>query len=201
MRRRAEESFKAFMDQAREEYDLIVFDTNPSATFMTLLALEHSNFLVAPISYDTFAMQGVNLITQNLKERYDWLSNPRRIAIVPNKVPRATRDNDIAKLRASQDNIAVKFPLLAECVKREIIHETSFLVQRDGARGFLADRKPSPLVRRHHVQIVDDVKLVAQALQKDIRNAFGTQTQIPAAVEKPQRGFISSIFNRAVGGP
>jgi cellulose biosynthesis protein BcsQ len=201
VRRQAAASFSAFMDRARAEYDMIVFDTNPSATFMTLLALEHSNFLVAPITYDTFAMQGINLITQNLQQRYQWLSNPRRIAIVPNKVPRATRDSDIANLRAAQDRIAENFPLLAQCVKREIIHETSFLVQRDGAKGFLADRRPAGFVKRHHVQIVSDIKLVAQALQKDIRDAFGTQTQVPATPEKPPRGFISSIFNRSVGGP
>ncbi len=50
--RQAEKSFGYFMQQAKLEYDLIVFDTNPSATFLTLQALEVSDFLVAPITFD-----------------------------------------------------------------------------------------------------------------------------------------------------
>ena len=58
----AAERFKAFIDHAKREYDLIIIDTNPSATFVTMQALENSNFLVAPITFDAFSLQGIHLV-------------------------------------------------------------------------------------------------------------------------------------------
>src|ERR1700694_2976749 len=60
--RRTRQRFTEFIKQAQADYDLIVMDTNPSATLMTLQALAVSNFLVAPISFDKFSMRGIHLI-------------------------------------------------------------------------------------------------------------------------------------------
>ena len=88
----AEKVFQKFIHDAREEYHLVVIDTNPSATFTTLQALEASEFLVAPVTFDRFAMRGVDLIVRTLKQRYKWLNNPRCIRLVPNKVRRASTE-------------------------------------------------------------------------------------------------------------
>jgi cellulose biosynthesis protein BcsQ len=46
--RRTSERFRAFIRDAQREYDIVAIDTNPSATLVTMHALEVSNFLVAP---------------------------------------------------------------------------------------------------------------------------------------------------------
>ena len=58
--------FMSFIDQAKKEYDLIVIDTNPSATFVTMQALENSNFLVGPITFDAFSLQGIHLVVHQM---------------------------------------------------------------------------------------------------------------------------------------
>jgi chromosome partitioning protein len=60
--KQAERSFQQFMNLAKTEHDLIVMDTNPSATFLTLQALAAADFLVAPVTFDSFSLRGI-LIT------------------------------------------------------------------------------------------------------------------------------------------
>ncbi|NJO32396.1 MAG: ParA family protein [Rhodospirillales bacterium] len=113
VQKRAHETFLQFIEQARSEYDLVVIDTNPSATFVTLQALEVSNFLVAPITFDDFSMRGLDLIVRSMRDQYDWLSNPRRIRIVPNKVSRA-RDERAAEARRGARRRRAKDPAPAQ---------------------------------------------------------------------------------------
>ena len=51
-------------DHYRSEYDLIVFDTNPNATFLTRCALEAADRVLAPMHPDVYSLRGVKLLNQ-----------------------------------------------------------------------------------------------------------------------------------------
>jgi chromosome partitioning protein len=105
----AVQHFYNFVEKAKSEYDLIVLDTNPSATFTTLCALDAANFLVAPITMDTFSMRGIHLLTHVLKGRYPWLGNPKRVCIMPNRIP-VSRREDAGAARARGERGAAEIP-------------------------------------------------------------------------------------------
>ena len=75
-----------------------------------------SNFLVAPIGYDKFSMRGIHLITTLLKDRYDWLSNPLRVRIVPNRIKRPVDDRAKERLKEDRAKLRAHFPDLSRCM-------------------------------------------------------------------------------------
>lgn len=56
--------FKRFISQARDEYDLVVLDCNPSSSFVTKCALEVSTNVLSPVKLDKFSILGVGLVDQ-----------------------------------------------------------------------------------------------------------------------------------------
>lgn len=59
-------NFRRMIDGLRSQYDLIVFDTNPNATFLTRCALEAADRVVAPMHPDVYSLRGVRLLNQVL---------------------------------------------------------------------------------------------------------------------------------------
>ena len=55
--------FKLFMEQARNEYQLIVIDCNPSTSFLTKCALEVSSHILVPVRPDKYSVLGVEMIS------------------------------------------------------------------------------------------------------------------------------------------
>ena len=58
----AAQHFARFISQARDEYDLIVLDCNPSSSFVTKCALENSNNVLSPVRSDKFSILGVGMV-------------------------------------------------------------------------------------------------------------------------------------------
>jgi chromosome partitioning protein len=56
--------FKRFISRAKADYDLIVFDCNPSSSFITKCALETSDFVISPVKPDKYSVIGVSLVDQ-----------------------------------------------------------------------------------------------------------------------------------------
>ena len=186
--------FKLFMKRARAEYQLIVIDTNPSATFVTMQVLEESNFLVAPITQDIFSMRGIELVTENLRRPYDWLSNPDRISIFANKVPRPHSEADIRRLERDEQELRNRFPRLGRRMKLEKIYQSAFLANKTEERGYIADQIPMAMNREQHGLVISELGSAAAALQMDLTNAFG-KTQKPETVEGTSPGIFSRIFS------
>ena len=53
---------KRFISQARNEYDLIVLDCNPSTSFLVKCALENSTHVLSPVKPDKFSVLGVGMV-------------------------------------------------------------------------------------------------------------------------------------------
>jgi chromosome partitioning protein len=189
----AAERFKTFIDAAKRQYDLVVIDTNPSATFVTMQALANSNFLVAPITFDAFSLQGIHLVIHHLKSKFDWLSNRDRLCLVANKVPRSPSEGESRRLEREEEKIKEKYPYLARCIKLERIHASTMLANRTIGRGFIADNNGS--ADGIYAKIVADFTAVGNAINLDLENAFTpTQTQNAANSERTSWSALKSYF-------
>lgn len=197
---RATQSFRHFINAARNEYDFIIIDTNPSATFTTLQALEVSQFLVSPITFDTFAMRGIDLIIRTLRNRYQWLDNPRRILVVPNKIQRAT-GKAMERQEADEDNVRATFPRLEASISLSRIHESRFLDNRIARRGtgFVVDQRILPMHRSHLDSVASDFKNVARALTASIKEAFDLEAQNQANPARALARTFTTYLDRTLG--
>ena len=61
--------FLRSVDHYRSEYDLIVFDTNPNATFLTRCALEAADRVIAPMHADIYSLRGVRLLNLVIRDQ------------------------------------------------------------------------------------------------------------------------------------
>lgn len=64
-------NFLAAIEFYRSQYDLIVFDTNPNATFLTRCCLEAADRVVAPMHPDIYSLRGVRLLNQVVESHID----------------------------------------------------------------------------------------------------------------------------------
>jgi len=169
----AAQHFGDFMQRARAEYDLIILDTNPSASFTTLCALDVANFLVAPITMDLFSLRGIHLIKQVLSDRYTWLGNPKRIRIFPNRIRRARSDAETEMMERHEQEIRSRFPRLDSSIMTNRIHESRLLFQRAPGGGFIADRQIYAIHRRAKSKVCEDFEQAARELSLSLKEAFG----------------------------
>lgn len=63
------QNFLRMVDHYRSEYDLIVFDTNPNATFLTRCTLEAADRVLAPMHPDIYSLRGIRLLSQVIQEQ------------------------------------------------------------------------------------------------------------------------------------
>lgn len=91
-------NFRRMIDYFRSEYDLIVFDTNPNATFLTRCALEAADRVLAPMHPDVYSLRGVKLLNQVIQEQIDEEKRPD-LSVLFNTVGRSEQSNFEADAR------------------------------------------------------------------------------------------------------
>lgn len=190
--------FANFIKAARQEYDYIVIDTNPSATFATLQALEVSEFLVAPVTFDSFSLRGIDLIIRTLQARYQWLSNPRRVRIIPNKIKRTKDDATLSRQEADEQSVIDSFKSLEPSISISRIHESSFLDNRLSRRGcgFVVDQRVFPFHRLALNKVAEDFREVARALNASLNEAFGDETENESSAISAIKRKLPSLFDQ-----
>src|SRR5262245_25655295 len=196
---RTRQRFGEFIRQAEDEYDLVVMDTNPSATLVTIQALAVSNFLVAPISFDKFSMRGIHLITSLLRVRFDWLTNPLRVRIVPNKIKKAIDDAMRARLLADEKKVRDAFPDLSRCFVPTYVRDSLIISNENRRHGFVADQSvPNKNALK---DLVEDFNNVALDLLATFRRAFGDEAENSRSVIGTMQKAYKSLFGSSVGRP
>ena len=91
-------NFRRMIDHYRSQYDLIVFDTNPNATFLTRCALEAADRVLAPMHPDVYSLRGVRLLNQVMQEQVAPERRPE-LSILFNAVGRSEQSNFEADAR------------------------------------------------------------------------------------------------------
>jgi chromosome partitioning protein len=90
--------FLRMVDHYRSEYDLIVFDTNPNATFLTRCALEAADRVLAPMHADVYSLRGVRLLNQVIEEQVEEGKRPA-LSVMFNAVGRSEQSSFEAEAR------------------------------------------------------------------------------------------------------
>lgn len=91
-------NFRKMIDFYRSQYDLIVFDTNPNATFLTRCALEAADRVLAPMHPDVYSLRGVRLLNQVMQEQVSADKRPY-LSVLFNTVGRSEQSNFEADAR------------------------------------------------------------------------------------------------------
>lgn len=105
-------NFQRTIDHLRSDYDLIVFDTNPNATFLTRCVLEACDRVLAPMHPDMYSLRGVKLLNQVLNEHIRADVRPE-LSVLFNKVARNEQSTFEADARNGAHNQRAGFDLSA----------------------------------------------------------------------------------------
>lgn len=78
----AQKRFLEFIEHAKEHYDLICIDCNPSSSFMTLCALIASTHLLIPVRPDRYSMLGLEMLDEFITGVPSIVSKPKQIVLI-----------------------------------------------------------------------------------------------------------------------
>ena len=114
-------NFRKMIDFYRSQYDLIVFDTNPNATFLTRCALEAADRVLAPMHPDVYSLRGVRLLNQVMQGQVSAEKRPY-LSVLFNTVGRSEQSNFEADARNGvfdeQAGFALSEALLSSALPR-----------------------------------------------------------------------------------
>lgn len=134
------QNFEAFIDEAKKNYEYIFLDTNPSTNIATLCALQVSDYIIAPITMDIFAVRGVVMLKSVFGSNHPALSNWERTVGIWNaidpKYRRANQTSPAEQLLYKKNQDLVKFALTNR------IYHSGYLNYKGNRRGFLHDASP-----------------------------------------------------------
>ena len=75
------ENFSQIVEAARKQYDVIVFDSNPSVSFFTRAVMENCDFILVPLKPDGFARRGVAFLQKVIEKFYELETRPQVNAV------------------------------------------------------------------------------------------------------------------------
>ena len=113
---RIKEHFLQSIERYRSDYDLIVFDTNPNATFLTRCALEAADRVLAPMHADIYSLRGVRLLNQVIREQIAPEHRPD-LSVMFNAVGRSEQSTFEADARNGAYNSKAGFDLAASLLR------------------------------------------------------------------------------------
>ena len=103
-------NFLRVIDHYRSLYDLIIFDTNPNATFLTRCALEAADRVLAPVHADMYSLRGIRLLNRVMNEQIEDEKRPA-LSILFNSVKRSEQSTFEADARIGVHDHAAGFAL------------------------------------------------------------------------------------------
>ncbi len=142
--------FKLFMEQARNEYQLIVIDCNPSTSFLTKCAIEASSHILVPVRPDKYSVLGVEMISNFIKTHLGNGLEPD-LKILLNDV---TSDNEPKKIARELRAHTIFGP---KVMVNELSHSKLLLAKPDYT-GFAVDQSVpyKHVVKKNLVDIADE---------------------------------------------
>ncbi len=121
----AEGNLKQTIDLYRKDYDLIVIDTNPSASFLTRVTLGVTDHIIAPILPNPFSLRGLRLLEMILQRFCPNAERPG-VSVLFNGVPKSQQNTFETDARDGAYNNEVAFSL-SEALLTNTLYQSSYL--------------------------------------------------------------------------
>ncbi len=127
----ARSNFVTAIDVLREHYDLVVLDTNPSASFLTRCAISVASRVLAPVRPDRFSLRGLRLLNEIVTRLLD---EPGRapISVVFNGVERSQMSDIENAARAGEFDSGLGFPLSRAVLHHRVLNSKFLAVREEG---------------------------------------------------------------------
>ncbi len=103
-------NFLQIIEYYRSQYDLIIFDTNPNATFLTRCAMQAADRVVAPMHPDIYSLRGVRLLWRVMQDQLPETARPD-VRVLFNAVGRSEQSDFEADARIGRYDEIAGFPL------------------------------------------------------------------------------------------
>lgn len=129
----AADRFSRFIDNAREKYDLVCIDCNPSSSFLTVCALKSSSHLLIPVRPDRYSMLGLRMLDNFISGFKGLAVKPKKI-IVLNGIPQTNYDPTV-------ENELRSDPEYGPRTLTTSMYMTKLLEANPRYTGFATDRK------------------------------------------------------------
>ena len=144
--------FLEFVNAARQQYDLVVIDCNPSSSFMTVCALLASTHILVPVRPDRYSVLGLELLNEFIDNVPILINKPKQIVLI-NGTPGKGDINVENTLRADPRFGLITLPTTLKF--------STLLSAKEGQIGFATDRKIPNVntLKRRFSNIVDDLKV------------------------------------------
>ncbi|MDZ4303629.1 MAG: ParA family protein [Pseudomonas sp.] len=125
--------FAQFIEKARETYDLVCIDCNPSSSFLTVCALKASTHLLVPVRPDRYSMLGLRML-DNFISRFKALAIKPKKIIILNGIPKSGYDPTV-------ENELRSDPEYGPITLTTSLYMTKLLAANPRYTGFATDRK------------------------------------------------------------
>lgn len=127
----AESNLKQCIDRYRRHYDLIVIDTNPSASFMTRATLGVTDHILAPILSNEYSLRGLRLLDMILN-RFAPENNRPDLSVIFNGVPKSQQNRFETDARDGLYDREVGFAL-SKSILSSALYQSSYLELKSAA--------------------------------------------------------------------
>jgi len=145
--------FIEFIEKAKEEYDLICIDCNPSSSFMTLCALTVSTHLLIPVRSDRYSILGLELLDEFVSGLPALINKPKNIVLINGGPGNSVDTNFESSLRANSKFGPLTLPT--------VLKSSTLLGAKEGKVGFATDKRLPHVnsLKRHLTTIVNELKV------------------------------------------
>lgn len=129
-----EERFAKFIQECRDEYDLVIIDCHPAGSIFTKTSLRNSDAALIPVVPEKFAARGIGLMLKFIQSKKQGANGPEPF-ILFNRTGRSGASNIEAAIRAN--TTYGKY-----CLKSSLKHYGAFAEPEEG-KGFVwSSKKP-----------------------------------------------------------
>jgi chromosome partitioning protein len=132
--------FKQFIEQAKQEMDLVCIDCNPSSSFMTVCALEVATHLIIPVRPDRFSVLGLEMLDAFVSDLQTLTVKPKQLIIL-NGIPRSGYDPSV-------ENTLRSHPKFGSKTLSTPLYMSTLLSANPSYTGYASDR---PVAHRNRV--------------------------------------------------
>jgi len=131
--------FEAFVADARAKHDITMIDCNPSSSFLTLCALNVSDYLLVPVRPDKYSLLGLELLADFIDSIPSLHPKPKLLVLL-NGIPRSNYDKSVEmELRGHA--------LFGKKTLARFLHQSAILTAKTDYTGFVMDRKVPHRIR------------------------------------------------------